>query len=279
METLKGSTAILQEERSVTATTFTASSMVADAAVVNAPERAVVRDITYELAPTIAGHNNIETVAPSRLDDLIVEKDHRYGYRFVKRLFDTVFSLFVAVILLVPCLALCLVIRIDSPGSPIYKQVRVGRYGKSIRIIKFRTMVSDSEDLEKYFTPEQIREWETERKVIDDPRITRVGNILRKTSMDELPQFLNVLKGEMSVIGPRPITSDEVLYFGGDAKKLLCVKPGITGWWQVEARNQACFEDGTRQAIEMHYVKHQSLNLDAMIFFKTFRTIINKTGR
>lgn len=116
-----------------------------------------------------------------------------FGYRFVKRVFDIGFSLCVIVIGFVPVALLCLIIRLESPGSPIYFQKRVGRYGTSLSILKLRTMVADSDDVEKYLSPEQLAQWKSERKVDCDPRVTRVGALLRKTSLDELPQFLNVL--------------------------------------------------------------------------------------
>ena len=152
---------------------------------------------------------------------------------------------------MIPVALLCLVIRLESPGSPIYLQERVGYRGKPLRILKLRTMVADSDDVEKHLSPEQLTQWERERKVDDDPRVTRVGRFLRKTSLDELPQFLNVLAGQMSVIGPRPVVEEELAAYGDDAGELLSAKPGITGWWQVQARNDATYGDGSRQELEL----------------------------
>ena len=121
----------------------------------------------------------------------------RLGYHFVKRAFDIVFSACATIVGLIPVALLCLVIRLESPGSPIYLQERVGYRGKPLRILKLRTMVADSDDVEKHLSPEQLTQWERERKVDDDPRVTRVGRFLRKTSLDELPQFLNVLAGQI----------------------------------------------------------------------------------
>ena len=123
----------------------------------------------------------------------------RLGYHFVKRAFDIVFSACATIVGLIPVALLCLVIRLESPGSPIYLQERVGYRGKPLRILKLRTMVADSDDVEKHLSPEQLTQWERERKVDDDPRVTRVGRFLRKTSLDELPQFLNVLAGQIPV--------------------------------------------------------------------------------
>ena len=132
------------------------------------------------------------------------------GYRIVKRLFDLVFSLLMSVLLLIPLAVVCALISLESPGSPMYTQERVGKGGKTIRIFKLRSMVADAGNVQKYLSPEQLHQWEVERKVDDDPRITKIGQFIRKCSIDEMPQFLNVLNGDLSVIGPRPITRDEL---------------------------------------------------------------------
>ncbi|WP_258773792.1 sugar transferase [Eggerthella lenta] len=135
----------------------------------------------------------------------------RLGYHFVKRAFDIVFSACATIVGLIPVALLCLVIRLESPGSPIYLQERVGYRGKPLRILKLRTMVADSDDVEKHLSPEQLTQWERERKVDDDPRVTRVGRFLRKTSLDELPQFLNVLAGQipLRILKMRPEFSEK----------------------------------------------------------------------
>ena len=142
-------------------------------------------------------------------------------------------------------------------------------------------MVSDADDVEKYFTHEQLVEWKRERKVENDPRITKLGRTLRKTSIDELPQFFNVLVGQISVIGPRPISYDELAEFGDDAALLCSVPGGITGKWQSTKRNSATFESGERQAIELDYVRHASVREDLNVFFATFSVMFGKekTGR
>ena len=175
---------------------------------------------------------------------------------------------------LVPGLLLCVAIRLDSPGCPVFSQERVGLGGRSIRVLKFRTMVADAhEHPERYMTPEQLETWRREQKLDRDPRVTRVGQVLRRTSLDELPQFLNVLKGDLSVIGPRPVTEAETREFGPARAEFLSVKPGITGWWQVTARNGATWETGERQMLELFYVRHASLALDLRIFVRTFKAM------
>ena len=141
-------------------------------------------------------------------------------------------------------------------------------------------MVADSDEVEKYLSPEQLAQWKRERKVDDDPRITRFGAFCRKTSLDEMPQFLNVLVGQMSIIGPRPISADELEWFGDDSALYLSVPGGITGLWQSGPRNEASFENGERQSIELEYVRRASVGVDVNIFFRTFGAMFSKrTGR
>lgn len=206
------------------------------------------------------------------------------GYKVAKRAFDIVFSLVVVAVcvaLLPLTLAVLVATSASTKGSPIYLQTRVGRYGRPFRILKLRTMVADSDDVEKYLSPEQMEQWKRERKVGDDPRITRFGGFLRKTSLDEIPQFLNVLAGQMSIIGPRAISKDELgWYSASEQAELLAVPQGITGWWQAGARNNASFESGERQHIELSYVQEASIAADAKCFFATFNTIFRKrSGR
>lgn len=196
------------------------------------------------------------------------------GYRVLKRVFDIAFSLVVCAVLALPVAVLCLLIVLDSPGSPFFRQRRIGKGGEPIYIWKLRSMYADAHsDPGKYFTPEQMAQWEREQKVDGDPRITRVGRFLRNTSLDELPQFINVLTGELSVIGPRPVTLEETYEFGNARDEFLSVKPGITGWWQVTERNAATWANGDRQMLELFYVRHASIALDFRIFVRTFKAM------
>ena len=176
------------------------------------------------------------------------------GYRFIKRLFDLVFSLLMSVLLLIPIAIVCVLISLESPGSPMYTQERVGRGGRTIKIFKLRSMVADAGDVQKYLSPEQLHQWEVERKVDDDPRITKIGQFIRKCSIDEMPQFLNVLNGDLS---------------------------GITGLWQATDRNEATFESGLRQKIELRYVQNRCFAMDWKCFTGTFGAMFGKkrTGR
>lgn len=205
------------------------------------------------------------------------------AYRFLKRLFDFVFSLCVSVVLVIPAAVVCALICLESPGNPLYAQNRVGKGGKTIKILKLRSMVADAGNVQKYLSPEQLHQWEVERKVDDDPRITKVGQFIRKCSIDEMPQFLNVLNGDLSVIGPRPITRDELEQHFSDVEKaeLLSVQPGITGLWQATDRNAATFESGLRQKIELNYVRNRCFRMDWRCFTGTFGAMFGKkrTGR
>lgn len=203
-----------------------------------------------------------------------------WGYRFLKRSFDIVFSGIVCALGLIPGAILAIAIAVDTKGAPIYSQERIGRCGKAFHIYKFRSMVADADKVEKYLSPDQLRQWKMERKVDNDPRVTRLGRALRVTSIDEIPQFFNVLCGDISILGPRPITYQELRWFGADASVLLSVPPGITGAWQCGPRNEATFENGRRQRIELDYVKDASVRKDVRIFFKTFVVMfLKRTGR
>ena len=202
------------------------------------------------------------------------------AYRCVKRVVDLTVSSLVIIVGFIPCLVLSILIAFDTKGCPLYSQVRVGRGGKAFRIYKFRSMIADSDNVEKYLSPSQLKQWETERKVDDDPRITRLGRIIRKLSIDELPQFVNVFLGQISIIGPRAITFDELEHYGSDASVLLSVPQGISGAWQCGPRNLATFENGMRQKIELDYARHSSLARDFRLFVKTFSVmLVERTGK
>ncbi len=201
-------------------------------------------------------------------------------YLAFKRLFDILVSLFAVVILSPVYLILSVLIISDDGGKPFYSHMRIGRDGKRFALYKFRSMRMDAGNLEDLLTPEQLEQYRKEFKIDEDPRITPIGNFIRKTSLDELPQFFNILFGDMSLIGPRPLVENEVLekYTEEERAKLLSAVPGVTGYWQAYARNNATYETGERQKMEMYYIEHQSLWLDIKIFFKTFVSVIQKEG-
>lgn len=197
-------------------------------------------------------------------------------YKIIKRVIDVVGSL-VALILLSPVfLIIAIAIKLESRGSVFFKHTRVGKNGKIIKIYKFRTMVENAEELIKKFTPEQMEEYKNNYKLTNDPRITKVGKILRKTSLDELPQLLNILKGELTLIGPRPVIQEELEKYGEDKAKFLSVTPGLTGYWAANGRSCTSYEE--RMKMELYYVDNMSFKLDMQIFFKTFGAVIKREG-
>ncbi|MGN0361337.1 MAG: sugar transferase [Bilifractor sp.] len=202
----------------------------------------------------------------------------RYVYYFFKRVFDIVGSLLGIVLLSPLLLVLMFAVMADDGGNPFYGHQRIGKNGKRITVYKFRSMRRDAGDLEKILTPEQLEQYRTEFKIDNDPRITKVGNFIRRTSLDELPQLFNILAGDLSIVGPRPIVEKETKIYGRDVAKLLSVKPGLTGYWQAYARNNATYESGERQKMEMYYIDHQSLWLDVKILFRTVKSVSKEEG-
>ena len=215
-----------------------------------------------------------EAVVPDR------KRGARYrGYLFFKRTFDIITSLSVLLVFSWLYLILCFVVFVSDGGKPVYKQQRVGKNGKTIYLPKFRSMVKDANNFEKYLTPEQMEQYRTEFKIDNDPRITKIGKFLRKTSLDELPNVWAVFTGKISVVGPRPLVQREIdEKYGEDGDKLLSVKPGLIGWWAVNGRSNTTYASGERQALELYYVDHCSFGLDTKIFFKAIGKVFKRDG-
>ncbi len=194
---------------------------------------------------------------------------------FAKRLFDIVFSLFVLILFSPVYLILALLIALSSEGPIFYIQERVGKNYKRFNCIKFRTMVSNADEILVQMmetSPELRKEFESSFKLKHDPRITKIGKFLRITSLDEFPQFWNVLKGDMSVVGPRPLVAEELPKYGRHIDEILKIRPGITGLWQVSGRNDIPYP--RRVQIDLHYVKSRNFWLDLWIVLKTVRVVI-----
>lgn len=198
--------------------------------------------------------------------------------RLIKRLFDLTASVFLLAILW-PLFVL-LAFKISQDGGPvIFSHQRIGRLGKSFNCYKFRSMRVDADEKlhELLASDQSVRtEWEKEFKLKNDPRISSVGYLLRRTSLDELPQLFNVIKGEMSLVGPRPVIEAELLRYGDDVDYILMVRPGMTGLWQVSGRNDTGYDK--RVHLDTWYVKNWSLWLDIVILFKTFRVVTRANG-
>ncbi len=197
-----------------------------------------------------------------------------------KRIFDITFSL-VALIIGSPIfLSIALLVRFSSKGRIIYSHERVGKSGKAFRCYKFRTMYQDADQRLKEIlakNPDLKEEWEKQHKLKNDPRVTRIGAFLRKTSLDELPQFWNVLIGDLSVVGPRPVVKAEVQRFlGHRAPLILSVRPGLTGIWQVSGRSNTSYEE--RLAMDEEYIGKQSFLLDLKLIAKTIPAMLFSRG-
>lgn len=213
-------------------------------------------------------------------------------YRIIKRIFDFVASLCVAILILIPVAVVAIIICVKDHGCPFYKQKRIGENGKTLYIWKFRSMKKGADNLESMLTPEQLEEYKREYKLDDDPRLIGYrkagdskkcfGGMIRSMSIDELPQIIfNIcILGNMSVIGPRPILASELVenYTVTEQKELLSVKPGLTGYWQAYARNDVGYDEHKRQNMELYYVKNQGILLDIKILFKTVISVLKKQG-
>ncbi len=203
-----------------------------------------------------------------------------YGcYRFFKRAFDLFSSGLFLILFSWLYLILALAVKISDGGKVIYKHPRVGKNGKDIALPKFRSMRKDADKLENMLTPEQLEQYRREYKIDNDPRITKLGKFLRKTSLDELPNIWSIFKGDISVIGPRPLMREELMEkYGENAEKLVSVRPGMIGWWAANGRSNCTYESGERQKLELYYVDHCSCGLDLKIIFKTLVGVIKHDG-
>lgn len=197
-------------------------------------------------------------------------------YDFFKRIFDIVCSLVALIILSPVFLILAILVKATSEGPVFFVHQRVGKGGKTLNIYKFRSMVTNAEELIRQFTPEQKAEYERNFKLEDDPRVTRVGKFMRKTSLDELPQLFNILKGDISVVGPRPVMEVETEIYGNYRDMLLSVKPGLTGFWAANGRS--CTTYTRRRAMEICYIKNRSVCFDLKIILKTITSVFKGEG-
>ena len=197
-------------------------------------------------------------------------------YLAIKRLIDIIGS-FIGIILLSPLyIIIAILIKFDSPGKVVFGHTRKGKGGKDIKVYKFRTMYSNASEIFESFTPEQKEEYYKNFKLDNDPRVTKLGGFLRKTSLDELPQLFNILKGDMTIIGPRPIVEKEVEKYGDKAEKLFSVVPGLGGYWQANGRSDTTYEE--RVEMDMYYIDHMCFTLDAKILFQTIFSVLKGEG-
>ncbi|NET56458.1 MAG: sugar transferase [Symploca sp. SIO2E6] len=204
---------------------------------------------------------------------------HRLDGEFTKRLFDVVFSLSILILFFPVYLVLTVLIAFNSPGPVFYVQERVGKDYNRFGCIKFRTMVTNADEMLLDMmadSPDLREEFEDNFKLKQDPRITKIGKFLRYTSLDEFPQFWNVLKGDMSVVGPRPLVPEELPKYGHHMDKVLTIRPGITGLWQVSGRNDIPYQ--RRVQMDVYYVNFKNFWMDIWLIVKTIGVIISPKG-
>ena len=212
---------------------------------------------------------------PSSLPAVEIIRNQSRSGRTLKRIGDIVFSLIVLTLGSPIFILIGFLVKLSSPGSVFYIQKRVGRNYREFGCIKFRTMYKDADDLlpnllEKY--PLMRKEFEKDFKLRQDPRITKLGRFLRRSSLDELPQFFNVLKGEMSVVGPRPIVSNEIIKYSLFMEEVISVRPGLTGLWQVSGRNNLSYKK--RVELDLLYARNRNFLLDLEIIILTLGVLL-----
>ena len=196
-------------------------------------------------------------------------------YKMIKKFFDLIFSSFFLIISIPLFFIIAILIKLSSRGPVFFLQERIGKNNVRFKCIKFRTMYPEAKDiLENLINKDnKLRlEFEETHKLKNDPRITKIGKFLRKTSLDELPQFINVLRDEMSIVGPRPIVKEEKKRYGKNLKKFLSIKPGITGLWQVSGRNNLSYK--RRVELDLIYIKNLNFLMDIRIIIRTFGVIL-----
>lgn len=241
-----------------------------------------VKNISFvpDLIGAPIGNIEVERLLDEKIMLLKLKNNLASPYnRLLKRIFDVVTSVLGLVLVLPLGVILIAAICLDSKGAPVFAHYRIGQQGKKFPCYKFRTMVKNAEEvLEQYLAgnEEARREWEQNFKLKNDPRITKIGHFLRKTSLDELPQIVNVLKGEMSLVGPRPIVDAEVVRYGDWIHDYYLVPPGITGVWQVSGRSDTTYEE--RVAMDTWYVRNWSVWIDLVYLVKTVRIVLQRKG-
>ncbi|MBP9827121.1 sugar transferase, partial [Candidatus Saccharibacteria bacterium] len=247
--------------------------------------------IVYKYIPTLTDlyQAKMQTLALADMPVLEVVRTPLEGWsRIIKTMADYIIGLIVLVVLSPLFLILSIIIKLTDGGNVFYRHSRVGRYGKKIEVWKFRSMYmqystgsgfsgkTDAEILSELGDYKMVAEFKKEQKLKNDPRVTPIGRFLRKTSLDELPQLFNVLRGELSLIGPRPVTSDELERYNESASTFLLIKPGITGLWQVSGRNDIGYDERIR--LDVYYVEHWSVWLDCKIFARTLKVVLFGKG-
>lgn len=226
-------------------------------------------------------NNDVKGISIDSLSNSInISKVNKFIYLFIKRLFDIILSLF-GILFLIP---IAIVIKISyilnkDYSSIFYSQIRIGKNGKEFKLYKFRSMIPNADEVLKELMDTNtniFNEYSKNKKLKDDPRVTKVGKFIRKTSLDEFPQFINVFKGDMSIVGNRPYLPREKKDMGNYYNDIVKTKCGIVSYWAIHGRSDVSFE--RRLELEKYYSNHQSLGLDAKIFIKSFSVVLLKKG-
>lgn len=242
----------------------------------------LVRDVLFvpDLLTLPLGNIGVEPFYTEKVFMLSIRNNlARMRNRFAKRVFDLIATICGGLFILPFVIILCIIVGIDNKGSVIFAHQRVGQHGRLFPCYKFQTMVPDAQQrLEEYLAENSAarQEWEESFKLTNDPRVTKLGAFLRRTSLDELPQLLNVLWGNMSLVGPRPIVRQEIERYGENIREYYMVPPGITGIWQVNGRSDTTYRE--RVAMDTWYVRNWSIWIDLVYLFKTVKTVFTGKG-
>ena len=197
-------------------------------------------------------------------------------YAKIKPIIDKIIAIILIIISIPICIIIGILIKLDSKGKVLFKHKRLGKNGKYIYVYKFRTMKNNAEQLKQEFNKKQLKEFEENFKLKNDPRITKIGRKLRVLSLDEIPQLINVIKGDLSLVGPRPITEEEIKKYGKNQEKLLSIKPGVVGAWTANGRSNTNYE--TRKKLELEYIENINFKNDLKIICKTLMAVIKREG-
>ena len=211
-----------------------------------------------------------------KIDFQVKTKEDGIIYKFSKRLLDIICSLLGLIILSPVLLIVAILIKLESRGPVIYAHKRLGKNREFINIYKFRSMYENSKEIFDNFTEDQKKEYYENFKLENDPRVTKIGSFIRKTSIDELPQLINVIKGDMSLVGPRPIVEAEIEKYGKYADEFFSVIPGITGYCQANGRSDTTYQE--RVKMDMYYINNKSLIMDLKIILKTIISVVKGEG-
>ena len=200
-------------------------------------------------------------------------------YPRVKRILDVVLSVSALLIIWPVMLIIAILVKLDG-GPAFFAQSRVGRNGRLFKVYKFRSMKMGADRLEESLSPEELLEYQKEYKLAHDPRVSKLGNFLRRSSLDELPQLWNIIRGDMSLVGPRPLLPSELTgnYTPEERQMLMSVAPGLTGYWQAVARNESSYATGERQKQELYYIGRVSFWMDVKIILMTVKRVITGKG-